>query len=84
MANWTSIKVDATVQRKMAVAKQAWAKNRWLDPKLDAKTLTAVRQGLKEAAQGKTVYLGSFAKEATLTDRRRVRIRSLCAGRPTR
>jgi hypothetical protein len=31
---------------------------------LGAKTAAAVRQGLKESAEGKTVYLGSFAKYA--------------------
>ena len=31
---------------------------------LDAKTIAAVRQGIKEAAAGKGRYLGSFAKYA--------------------
>ncbi len=41
---------------KAIPAAEAWL---WENPK----ALAAVRQGLKESAQGQTVYLGSFANE---------------------
>ena len=42
---------------KAIPAAEAWL---WENPE----ALAAVRQGLKESGEGKTVYLGSFAEEA--------------------
>ncbi len=42
---------------KTIPAAEAWL---WENPK----ALAAVRQGLKESAEGKTTYLGSFSDEA--------------------
>jgi hypothetical protein len=42
---------------KAIPAAEAWL---WENPK----ALAAVRQGLKESAEGKTLYLGSFADDA--------------------